>query len=67
MERAAKRHGLNRSQVYAQAAERYVAELESRDVTEAINAVVDIAYPDESVERAVEASRRFLASGDEEW
>ena len=64
VERVAKRHGINRSQFYSQAAERYASELEANDLKDAINAAVDVAYPDVSVEFAVEAGRRLLGADD---
>ncbi|BBH18158.1 antitoxin MazE6 [Nocardioides baekrokdamisoli] len=66
VERMAKRHGINRSQFYSQAAERYASELEANDLKDAINAAVDIAYPDMSVDFALETGRRLLGA-DDEW
>ena len=66
-ERAAKSHGMNRSQFYAAAAERYANELESADLTTAINAAVEMAYGDDSSRFAVAAADRVLAAADEEW
>lgn len=66
-ERAAKRHGMNRSQFYAAAADRYAKDLESADLTAAIDAVVDVANADESTLAAAEASRRSLGGVDDEW
>jgi len=64
-ERAAKRHGMNRSQFYAAAADRYAAELEADDVTDAINDVVDAVRGDDSSTAAVAAGRGTLES--DEW
>ncbi|HWC22327.1 MAG TPA: CopG family transcriptional regulator [Flexivirga sp.] len=64
VERVAKKHGLNRSQFYAAAAERYAAELESSDVSAAVNAVVDAANADGSARFAVSAGQQVL-DGDE--
>ncbi|WP_432558172.1 hypothetical protein [Granulicoccus sp. GXG6511] len=67
VERVAKSHGMNRSQFYALAAERLADELESADVTAAIDAVVDAVNRDESIQFALAASRRVLVAGDDEW
>ena len=66
-ERAAAKHGLNRSQFYAAAAERYAAALESEDITAAINAVVEEANSDASTQFAIDAGRDVLGGADEEW
>lgn len=66
-ERAAKRHGMNRSQFYVAAAERYVAELESADLTDAIDAVVRAANTDSSARFAVAASSQLLDGTVDEW
>jgi hypothetical protein len=66
-ERAAGRLGINRSQFYATAADRYAAELESAGLTEAINAVVDAANDDMSARFAVAAGGHLLSGADEEW
>ncbi|MGB4780160.1 CopG family transcriptional regulator [Microbacterium sp.] len=68
-ERAAARHGLNRSQFYTMAAERFASELEASDITAAINAVVDgiDVGSDESTTFAVEAGRTLLSKDDDQW
>ncbi len=66
-ERAARMHGMNRSQFYAKAAERYVAELESSDLTDAVDAVVEAANTDNSARFAVAASAQLLDGTDAEW
>lgn len=66
-ERAAKKNGMNRSQFYAAAADRYATELESADLTAAIDAVVDAANADDSTRFAVAASGSALGAADEEW
>ena len=66
-ERVAKKHGMNRSQFYATAADRYADQLESVDLTAAIDSVVDAVNADESAQFAVAASRRVLEGPDEEW
>jgi predicted DNA-binding protein len=63
----AKMHGMNRSQFYATAADRYADELESTELAAAIDAVVDAATADESTRFAVTAGRRALESADGEW
>lgn len=66
-ERAAKKHGMNRSQFYAEAADRYARELESADVTAAVDSVIDAVNADSSTRFAVAASERLLSDTDEEW
>ncbi|WP_436698722.1 hypothetical protein [Nocardioides sp. BYT-33-1] len=66
-ERVAARHGMNRSQFYAAAASRYADELESRDVTAAIDAVVDQVNADGSTRFAVEAGARWAAGLEDAW
>lgn len=69
-DRVAKKHGMNRSQFYSAAVERYAAELESVDLTAAIDAVVDTANADSSTDFAAAAGRRTVAGnddGDAEW
>ena len=66
-ERVAKKHGMNRSQFYSTAADRYADELESTELTAAIDAVVDAATTDESTRFAVNAGRRSLERADDEW
>jgi predicted DNA-binding protein len=66
-ERVARKHGMKRSRFYATAVDRYSAELESADLTAAIDAVVDAAGIDESSRFAVTASRRRVNKGADEW
>lgn len=66
-ERAARRHGMNRSQFYAEAAARYVADLESADLTDAIDSVAEAANTDTSAGFAVAASSQLLDGTDAEW
>lgn len=66
-ERVAKAHGMNRSQFYSTAADRYADELESADLTAAIDAVVDAVTTDEASQFAVDAGRRLLEGADEAW
>lgn len=67
VERAAKKHGLSRSQFYSTAAARYADELESADLTAAINAVVDAVNEDESTDFAIAAGRRFAERDADDW
>lgn len=67
VEQLAKKHGLNRSQFYAEAAARYAIELESADLTSAIDAAIDAADADDSGRFAVAASSHLLRAGDDEW
>lgn len=66
-ERVAKIYGMNRSQFYAAAAERYATELESADLTAAIDAAVEMVNSDDSTRFAVAAAGRVLDATDEEW
>jgi predicted DNA-binding protein len=67
IEQVAKKHGMNRSQFYATAADRYATELESGDLTAAIDVVIDAANADESTLFAIEAGRKVLTGVDDEW
>jgi len=58
---------MNRSQFYAAAAVRYIAELESADLTAAIDTVVEAANTDASARFAVAASGRLFDGTDDEW
>lgn len=58
---------MNRSQFYAAAAERYLAELESAELTNAVNVVVDTANGDASARFAVAAGEGLLDGTDDEW
>jgi len=66
-ERVAKKHGMNRSQFYTAAADRYADELESADLTESINVVVDASNAHASTSFAVAVGRRVLGEADEGW
>ena len=66
-ERVAKKHGMNRSQFYAAAADRYADELESADLTESINVVVDASNAHASTSFTVAVGRRVLGGADEGW
>lgn len=69
VERQVAKLGITRSEFFARAAERYLRELDSNDLTERINAALDAASDDDS--NAVAAAygrRRLLASTvDDEW
>ena len=66
-ERVAKQHGLNRSQFYSTAAARYADELESAELTAAIDAVVDAVNDDESARLAADTGRHMLGETDQQW
>lgn len=67
VERLAKLHGMNRSQFYSTAAERYADELESAELTAAIDAVADVVNADTSTRFAVAAGHRINSDTDDEW
>lgn len=71
VERAIAEHGMNRSQFYAAAAERYLSELADDSITERINRAIDNEGPEARAERAewLGASMRDFAeaSKDEDW
>lgn len=71
VERALAEHGMNRSQFYAAAAERYLAELADDSITERINRAIDNEGPGARAERLgwAESSWRDLlaTSEDEDW
>ncbi|GAB3194368.1 CopG family ribbon-helix-helix protein [Nesterenkonia suensis] len=48
-ERVAQKHGMNRSQFSARAAERYADELDATDTTSTIDSVVDVVNTDGSM------------------
>ncbi len=66
-ERVAQRHGMNRSQFYAAAANRLADELESEELTAAIDAAVAATEADESMRFATDAGVRLLAGADDTW
>lgn len=61
IERVAKKHGMNRSQFYATAAAKYADELESNELTAAIDAVADAVNDDDSTTAARAAANRTLS------
>jgi hypothetical protein len=70
VERRAKELGLNRSQFFARAAQRYLAELEGESITAQINAAIDAGAVDEDLDRDVTAhGRRMILAltADDEW
>ncbi|CCG01298.1 DNA-binding protein, CopG family, putative Antitoxin protein ChpI [Blastococcus saxobsidens DD2] len=66
--RKARDLGLNRSQFFSQAAERYLREIDD-DITERINAALDAAGDDDSNAVAAAHGRRMLLelTADDEW
>lgn len=66
-EQVAHRHGLNRSQFYANAAARYADELEADDLTATIDEVVDLVNGDDSAQFASALGRRTLDEADDQW
>jgi len=66
--RRAKELGVSRSEFFARAADRYLAELDAQSVTGQINAALDrLDTPDDSASHAVSAGHMALAGVDEEW
>ena len=66
--RRAKELGMSRSEFFARAANRYLDELDAGSVTRQIDdAVGRIGQAEESSEVAVEAGRRLLGDGVDEW
>ena len=66
--RRAKQLGMSRSEFFARAANRYLDELDAGSVTRQIDdAVGRIGQAEESSEVAVEAGRRLLGDGLDEW
>jgi Ribbon-helix-helix protein, copG family. len=66
--RRAKELGMSRSEFFARAANRYLDELDAGSVTRQIDdAVGRIGQAEESSEVAVEAGRRLLGDGLDEW
>lgn len=63
--RAAKAHGLSRSQLYALAVDKYVSELEGRELTARIDALID-ATGDPRDAAVVEHTMRRLGE-DDDW
>jgi metal-responsive CopG/Arc/MetJ family transcriptional regulator len=66
-EERAKELGLNRSQFFTQAVQRYLRELDDNDLTERINAALDATGEDDSNAWAAAAGRRTLQRMDDEW
>lgn len=62
--------GISRSEFFARAAQRYLAELEGESITAQINAAIDAGAVDGELERAVtEHGRRMILklTADDEW
>lgn len=62
-ESAAKRLGITRSELYARALSRYLAELGDDPVTEALNRLAD----DDAVEDLPNVGRDLIERGDWQW
>jgi uncharacterized protein (DUF2336 family) len=68
VERRAKELGLNRSQFFARAAQRYLAELERESITAQINAALgDGNGIDEDTAAVLAYNKRRLAATDDDW
>lgn len=66
--RRARDLGLNRSEFFARAANRYLDELDLESVTRQIDAALErIGTVDESNDAAVEAGHRLLLDASNEW
>ena len=60
--------GMSRSEFFARAAERFLDDLDAASVTAKIDAALaHIGGPDDATLAVVEASRRALADGAEDW
>lgn len=59
--------GMSRSEFFARAADRYLDELDAVSVTKQIDEALAGIDKDESSVAAVEAGRRVLADGIDEW
>lgn len=70
-ERASRRAsdlGLSRSEFFARAAERYLAELDAQSLTGQIDEALDrLGTPDDTAADATAAGHRLLAGMDDEW
>ena len=67
VERRAKELGLNRSQFFARAAERYLRELDDNDLTKRIDEALEATGEDDSNAWAAAAGRRMLEGMDDNW
>lgn len=67
VEQRAKELGLNRSQFFTRAVQRYLADLESESITAQIDAALEAAGEDDSNAWAATAGRRMLARMDDDW
>lgn len=59
--------GISRSEFFTRAAQRYLEQLEAESLTAQIDAVIDLAGPDDSATAAVAAGRRHLALAEDDW
>ena len=66
--RTASKLGISRSELLTKAADAYLDDLESADLTEQINRAIDlIADTDDSGALAVEAGKKMMRTVDDEW
>lgn len=66
--RRARDLGMNRSQFFARAAQRYLDELDAESLTRQIDAVLDrLDQADDSETQATAAGHRVRAAVDDEW
>lgn len=69
-ERASKRArelGMSRSEFFAQAASRYLDELDSESVTQQIDQALALGDTDDSGDDAVNVGRRLLGGSTDDW
>jgi metal-responsive CopG/Arc/MetJ family transcriptional regulator len=59
--------GISRSEFFARAARRYLDELAAESLTGQIDQALETVAQDDSGRIAVEAGRRRLAAGDDDW
>lgn len=67
VERRAKELGLNRSQFFARAVDRYLRELDDNDLTKRINEALEATGEDDSNAWAAAAGRRMLDRVGDDW
>lgn len=67
VERGAAELGISRSEFFARAAQRYIAELDRDSLTERINAALAAAGEDDSNAVAAAHGRRRLLATDDDW
>lgn len=59
--------GMSRSEFFARAADRYLAELDAASLTARIDAALEVGRDEQTETAVVQAGRRTLAAGDDEW